>query len=251
VNAQASNDQRAVLTEVQRHLQTLGFYGGAIDGVMGPGTREAIRQFLRSAGIEDQGRFRNAEFAILERAARIVHQGATASDALQRATDPELDRALEVSVAAAQAFRDGSYQQAETLWRETLGAFETLLGPEHPDTLDIRVNLGIAIMAQGRAEEAEVFRRGTLAAMERAFGPEHPATLRSQSDLAFAIFNQGRLVEAEELYRETLVVQERVLGADHLDTQNNRQNLIAVLQAQGNLEEAEAMRRVAPNSSHD
>jgi peptidoglycan hydrolase-like protein with peptidoglycan-binding domain len=40
------------MREVQRMLKRLGYYGGEIDGVNGPGTRAAIRSFQRDFDIE-------------------------------------------------------------------------------------------------------------------------------------------------------------------------------------------------------
>ena len=41
---------------VQRRLVALGLYAGAVDGIVGPGTTEAIRAFQRAAGVKVDGR---------------------------------------------------------------------------------------------------------------------------------------------------------------------------------------------------
>ena len=46
-----SNDQSDFIMATQRHLQTLGLYTAGIDGVAGPGTWRAIREFYSIAGI--------------------------------------------------------------------------------------------------------------------------------------------------------------------------------------------------------
>ena len=45
----------AIVAEVQRELVRLGFYSGRIDGLLGPMTRAAIREFERTAGMEQRG----------------------------------------------------------------------------------------------------------------------------------------------------------------------------------------------------
>ena len=43
------------LTDAQRRLRNLGHYRGALDGLMGPGTRNAIRTFERDRGLPETG----------------------------------------------------------------------------------------------------------------------------------------------------------------------------------------------------
>ena len=41
--------------EIQQALQNAGFYQGAVDGKMGPVTREAVKEFQRVHGLTDDG----------------------------------------------------------------------------------------------------------------------------------------------------------------------------------------------------
>ena len=41
--------------EIQQALKNAGFYQGAVDGKMGPQTREAIKEFQRVHGLKDDG----------------------------------------------------------------------------------------------------------------------------------------------------------------------------------------------------
>jgi hypothetical protein len=63
---------------------------------------------------------------------------------------------------------------------------ERVLGPDHPDTLRSRNNLGIAYVQAGRAVEAVPLHEQTMAARERLLGPDHPDTLASRNNLALA-----------------------------------------------------------------
>ncbi|MBU8546135.1 peptidoglycan-binding protein [Roseomonas sp. ROY-5-3] len=49
----------------QVELRALGLYTGAIDGIMGPGTRSALVQFQRSRRLSETGTLDNATLAAM------------------------------------------------------------------------------------------------------------------------------------------------------------------------------------------
>ncbi|MBT8419619.1 MAG: peptidoglycan-binding protein, partial [Gammaproteobacteria bacterium] len=51
-----SQPSRKEIRSCQRKLDTLGFKPGPIDGVIGPRTQAAIKQFQKKVGIESDGR---------------------------------------------------------------------------------------------------------------------------------------------------------------------------------------------------
>lgn len=53
-DAPVANDDATVIA-VQQRLARAGYYRGAIDGVMGPGTRSAIRSYERTHGLRVDG----------------------------------------------------------------------------------------------------------------------------------------------------------------------------------------------------
>jgi len=55
-NMNGTQQSSSVIRTVQRDLQQKGFYSGAVNGVMGPQTREAIRKFQRTQNLNDTGR---------------------------------------------------------------------------------------------------------------------------------------------------------------------------------------------------
>lgn len=59
VNAKAETaapgPSRALVGEVQRGLAARGYYAGAVDGLAGPATREAVRRFQADAGLPVTG----------------------------------------------------------------------------------------------------------------------------------------------------------------------------------------------------
>lgn len=52
---QAATTNRSIVVEVQRRLARAGYYRGAIDGVIGNGTRGAIRSYERAHGLRVDG----------------------------------------------------------------------------------------------------------------------------------------------------------------------------------------------------
>jgi tetratricopeptide (TPR) repeat protein len=102
---------------------------------------------------------------------------------------------------------------------------ERVLGPDHPDTLTSRDELGVAYLNAGRTDEAITFHQQTLAARERVLGPDHPDTLTSRHNLATAYQDLGPSDEAITLHKQTLAARERVLGPDHPHTLQSRNNL--------------------------
>lgn len=54
-NPTQSGASRALISDVQQHLSARGYYRSAIDGVVGPGTREAARRFQTDAGLPITG----------------------------------------------------------------------------------------------------------------------------------------------------------------------------------------------------
>jgi Putative peptidoglycan binding domain len=52
---EAARADRSLVVQVQRRLARAGYYHGAIDGVMGKGTRSAIRSYERTHGLRVDG----------------------------------------------------------------------------------------------------------------------------------------------------------------------------------------------------
>lgn len=60
----------ATVREIQRRLAALGYYAGAVDGVVGPMTRAAVRGFQKSEGLATTGAADRALLRALDRARR-------------------------------------------------------------------------------------------------------------------------------------------------------------------------------------
>ncbi|KAK9422560.1 putative Polyketide synthase [Seiridium unicorne] len=82
----------------------------------------------------------------------------------------------------------GKYEEAEQMHRETLELYKSVLGLEHPSTLDSIHNLALVLRSLGKYEEAEQMHRETLELKKSVLDAEHPSTKQSEDNL-------GRLLE--------------------------------------------------------
>ena len=157
------------------------------------------------------------------------------------------DRALTTRLLGARSWAVRHLSAAADLSRaisagtRTLADSERLLGPDHPDTLAPRNNLGNAYRSAGRLGEAIPLFEQNLTDYERVLGPDHPDTLASRANLAVVYASAGRLGEAIPLFEQNLTDYERVLGPDHPDTRTARNNLATVYASAGRLGEATQM----------
>jgi hypothetical protein len=95
---------------------------------------------------------------------------------------------------------------------------ETLLGPEHPDSLAASDNLVIAYVAAGRAADGIGLAEDVLDARERVLGEDNLDTLASRYTVAYAHEYAGQLDEAASRYDRAYTEYARVLGADNPQT---------------------------------
>jgi tetratricopeptide (TPR) repeat protein len=137
----------------------------------------------------------------------------------------------------------GQYVDAEAMHRQTLRLQETVLGKDHPDTLQSMNNLAESLRQQGKYAEAEAIHWQTLQLKEIVLGKDHPDTLVSMNNLAISLQQQGKYAKAEAMNWQTLRLQETVLGNDHPDTLTSMMNLALSLEQQGKYVDAEAIHR--------
>jgi hypothetical protein len=95
---------------------------------------------------------------------------------------------------------------------------DTLLGPEHPDTLATSDNLVIAYVAARRSTEGIPLAEEILQTRERVLGPDHPDTLASRYTLAYAHEYAGRLDAALSLYDRAFASYLRIYGPENAQT---------------------------------
>lgn len=155
----------------------------------------------------------------------------------------------------------GTFGAAGLLHERLLDVETRMLGPEHPDTLTSRNNLGKCLVRNGRAgrgnkpappdpggphpypgpacaldgtgEHAEAvgLLRQTLNDRTRVLGPEHPHTLASRDSLGLALDGMGEHAQAVRIQRQTLEDRVRILGDEHTHTLSTHNALETALGA--------------------
>lgn len=135
----------------------------------------------------------------------------------------------------------GQFREAAQLLRRLVHLRAGSLGLEHPDTLNTKQNLAVALMAQGGFAEAHALNERVLEARARLLGPDHPDTLTATNNLAGTSFEQGDFARARALYERALDGRTGQLGPEHADTLAAMHNLAFALMAQGDLAGARAM----------
>jgi tetratricopeptide (TPR) repeat protein len=115
---------------------------------------------------------------------------------------------------------------------------EANLGPDHPDTLTSRYNLGNAYWLGGRASDSIPLLKQTLQQQEAKFGADHPDSLRTRHSLARGFWSGGNNDEAIRLHEQNLKLCEAKRGADHLDTLSSRHHLANAYLSAGRTAEA-------------
>jgi hypothetical protein len=147
----------------------------------------------------------------------------------QEAARQESERkAQEVNALAKQALRTGKNGDpagARDQFAELLPVIERLVGPEHPSTLYIRMELARWTGEAGNPAGARDQLAALLPIQERVSGAEHPDTLAVRAVLAHwtgTVLGTDASVAARDQYAALLAIQERVLGPEHPDTLHTR-----------------------------
>jgi tetratricopeptide (TPR) repeat protein len=98
--------------------------------------------------------------------------------------------------------RQGRYDEAFTLLRQTLNVLEKSSGPEHPRTASALASLGNLFAAQAKYPEAVDYTQRALHIYRKTFGENSPRLYESQSLLARWAIKQGKLEPALAFARQ-------------------------------------------------
>lgn len=98
-------------------------------------------------------------------------------------------------------------------------------GPDHPDNLALRHNLGHAYTIAGDHAEAISTLEQSVSDRERVIGSDHPDTLTSRNSLATAYMAAGDHPRAIALLERTVSDRRRILGRRHPHTLASQSDL--------------------------
>lgn len=231
-----------------------GVYERASASYVAKDYNEAERLALQAAANEKNAAPVNTKnlVAALELAGLSAHRGIEYDRAMQHFREAEtltdrtrdLDQWVKLQHEIADLLvAQGKYGEAEKLFRDVIAARASILGADHPDTLDSRRRLIYALARQTKYAEAETEARSVLKAREKTLGPEHVDTISSRYNLAEPLIEQGKFAEAESLYREVIRLDEKVFGPESPHTLSARLGLATALSDQGKYAEAEPLFR--------
>jgi hypothetical protein len=127
------------------------------------------------------------------------------------------------------------YQEALTQAEKLIAEQTAFRGPDHPDTLLTRGNLGIWRGKAGDPAGAAAVFEVLLPDVLRALGPDDQSTLAARGNLALWRGTAGDPAGAAAVFEVLLADELRVLGPDHPDTLVARGNLASAYHAAGRL----------------
>jgi tetratricopeptide (TPR) repeat protein len=139
-------------------------------------------------------------------------------------------------------WEQGQSDEAEGLDIQVLELRKTVLGEEHPDTVQAMANLALTWWQQGRSDAAEELQAQVLELRKAVLGEKHPDTITAMANLTSTWWQQGRSDAAEELEIQVLELSKAVLGEKHLDTITAMANLASTWQQQGRSDVAEELK---------
>lgn len=117
-------DSGSAVRNLQSRLNALGYNCGAVDGIFGNRTRDAIRAFQRSAGLDDDGIAGPLTFAALDSGQAHGGGGLDVDGKWGKATTRALQRALGTTVDGIVSHQRPRYRDDGTLMACNYGSFE-------------------------------------------------------------------------------------------------------------------------------
>jgi len=130
----------------------------------------------------------------------------------------------------------GRTPEAIALYEPTLAEMEQL--GDHPSTVIVRSNLGVAYLAAGQVRESRELLQRVVEDWEQTLGWDHPDTIRARHWLAKATALLGRTADAITLEEDVVADWSRLVGDDHPHAVDARHDLAQMYLRAGRLEEA-------------
>ncbi|KAL6408074.1 kinesin light chain [Ilyonectria robusta] len=140
----------------------------------------------------------------------------------------------------------GKYEEAEAMYRKTLGPLKQAFGTNDSNVLASMGNLATTLAMNGKSDEAEMVLRETTDLQKQALGEKHPNTLGTMRTLRANFAAQATHMtneEAEMTLRDEIAVLKQTVGERCPETLEHLTNLATFLSNQGRNEESETISR--------
>ncbi|MBL8946495.1 MAG: tetratricopeptide repeat protein, partial [Myxococcales bacterium] len=153
------------------------------------------------------------------------------------APDPIVASKLHFNVSVVLQ-EQGRLPEARARLEQALEIREQILGPEHPTTMNARVELANIRVLEGDVAGGRADLERALAAYERAFGPDHPDVALVLNNLGNLDGSAGELEAARGRFARAIEIRERAYGVDHPSLGNSLANLAKIDRQLGEVERA-------------
>jgi non-specific serine/threonine protein kinase/serine/threonine-protein kinase len=137
----------------------------------------------------------------------------------------------------------GRYGDAQPHLERAVQLYAATEGPNHPDTLGSKNDLGWLYWYSGRYDAAEQLFLEVAQERDRTLGARHLHTLDSKHGLGVVYWSQRTFDKAEALLQHVVEARTAQLGADHRDTLTAKNNLAVLYRSLRRYDRAEPLFR--------
>jgi tetratricopeptide (TPR) repeat protein len=203
---------------------------------------EALRLHLAAPEVDEESL--SDDRILLAEALLVLDQVDAARDELERVMPAEhekLRNLVDCRVLAASAWlrgKEGDRQRGLDEYSRALEEVERLEGPEHFETISMRIGKGVLLVEDGRIEEGRQELERALDLSERLLGAKHPTTDVIHSELGSALLARADLDAAREHLEVALHNGEGRLAQGHRGIWIRHRKLAAVLEKMDELDSA-------------
>jgi tetratricopeptide (TPR) repeat protein len=146
--------------------------------------------------------------------------------ACEKSSDSAQEKSKCLNALAAVLCLENKTEEAETLYKRSLGILEAANGSSSPVLVQTMLDLGSIYEAEGNHPQAMVLYKRVLGIDQVAFGPYHLETGKTLHKIAKSSHNAGKLTDAEPYYKKAMSIFEK-----QADNNNpNIADLVALLQ---------------------
>jgi eukaryotic-like serine/threonine-protein kinase len=111
----------------------------------------------------------------------------------------------------------------------TLGSYQDLFGPYHPQTLAVTTVLAVELCASGRRMDGRRLLERAVVDLTKYHGKHHPLRMRALEEWSVLLCQEREWHAVLPVQRELLDCRTHVLGPDHPDSLALRRDLSATL----------------------
>lgn len=144
---------------------------------------------------------------------------------------------------AAVSFHRSDYEEAETLFEDSLAMWEKVTTKDSPEKATLLNNIASIRLKTGRPDDAIPLLERAISMLEATCGAGHPHLIRPLANLAVSQALIGHSTEATAGAERARAIAENVLGPEHIITGETLLQCALVLRRAGRRGEAKALEK--------